>query len=255
MLRRTKLPSPPPLGRFGCSASAAAGGTSDTELGCTRLGLARGGASGAGHGAAAAVGVSVGVGVGAGAGAGALKAATGSKEGLRDWTRRRKEEEETVLVAATSAGAAAMREARPCGSDSAADGRGGGGAAAAQADDTGFGFALGLGLGLGFAVAVGLGGGGGGGERPRGGETETPERRDPSESDSPACGGEYIGGGASGRRSSARCRGRERGKPGICGRFAKLPAKTPAIPLWRSHVRTLRGARRAVRALRSPVST
>jgi hypothetical protein len=108
-----------------------------------------------------------------------------------------------VLVAATSAGTAVMREARPCGSESAAEGRGGGDAAAALADAAGFSFALGLvlslGLGLDFAVAVavclvlgrGLGGGGGGGERPWGGEAETPERRDPSESESPACGGEY----------------------------------------------------------------
>jgi hypothetical protein len=150
---------------------------------------------------------------------------TGSKEGLRDCTKRRKDEEETVLVAATSAGTAAMREARPCGSESAAEGRGGGDAAAALADAAGFGFALGLvlslGLGLDFAVAVavavavclvlgrGLGGGGGGGERPWGGEAETPERRDPSESESPACGGEYIGGGAWGAEAVLVARSRE----------------------------------------------
>lgn len=193
MLSRTKFPSAPPLGRFGCSASAAGGTTSDTELGCTRLGLVCGGASGAGHCAVAAVAISVGARVGAGVGA--LKAAAGSKEGLRDWTRRRKEEEETVLVAATSAGAAAMRETRPCGSESAAEGRGGGETAAVQADAASLGFALDLG-GLGFTVAVclglgrcsggGGGGGGGEGERPRGGEAEMSEIRDPSESESPS---------------------------------------------------------------------
>jgi hypothetical protein len=57
-----------------------------------------------------------------------------------------KEEEETVLVAATSVGAATMREARQCGSESAAKGRGGGEAAAVQAWASpwiwGFGFGL-----------------------------------------------------------------------------------------------------------------
>lgn len=242
MLSRTKFPSAPPLGRFGCSASAAAGATSETELGCTRLGLVCGGASGEGPCAAAAVAISVGAGVGAGAGA--LKAEAGSKEGLRDWTRRRKEKEETVLAAATSAGAAAMRETRPCGSESAAEGRGGGGAAAVQADVTGLGFALdlgGLGLGLGFTVAVclglgrGSGGGGGGGERPRGGEAETSEIRDPSESESPARSWEYIGvvrWGAAGLGCGGPVAvvvggaGAGAGRSG--GRIARLPAKAVA---------------------------
>jgi hypothetical protein len=138
--------------------------------------------------------------MGAGTGAGEVNAAAGSKNGLRDWTKRRKEEEEKAPVAAASAGEAAMRDVRPYGSERAADGRGAGGA-----EETGFAFGLDLGLGFDFdfAAAVGLGlgrglgggGDGGGAEWPRGGETETSERRDPSESESSACVGEYIGGG------------------------------------------------------------
>lgn len=166
----------------------------------------------------------------AGTGAGEVNAATGSKEGLRDWTRRRKEEEETVVLAAASAGAVAMREVRPCGSESAAVGRGAGDAAALDAKETGFGFGLGLGLGLDFAAALALGlgralgGGGGSGERRRGGEVETPEgRRDSLKSESASCGGEYIGGGAA-ERCSERVGWwtgrRQEGDLGeICGNF------------------------------------
>lgn len=138
--------------------------------------------------------------VGVGAGVVALKAVTGSKEGLRNWTRRRKDEDETVLVVATSAGALAMREARPCGSERAAEGRGGGDAAEEDADVTGLGLTLGLGLAFAAAVCLwlerGLGGGWGGGERRRGGEA--PEMMDPPESESPSRGGEYIGSDAVG---------------------------------------------------------
>lgn len=145
-------------------------------------------AAGVGHGAA--------LGISAGVGAGEANTAVGSKEGLRDWTRRRKEE--TVLAVAVSAEAGAMRAVRPCGSDRAAAGSGGGEEKAGVEAGTG----LGLGLGLGFEVEMGLGrglgGGGRGGERRRGGEVETSERREPSErsepseSESAAWGGEYI---------------------------------------------------------------
>lgn len=170
--------------------------------------------------------------------AGAVKAVAGSKEGLRDWTRRRKEDDEAVPEAAVRAEPAAMRAARPCGSESAAARSvGGGGGAGAGAEAAG-----GVGLSLGLVGAAGLvrclggGGGGGGGagrggERRRGGEAETSERRDPSESESAAWGREYISGGG-GRGCGSRDCGagagptREerdgRGSRGIGGKFEKI---------------------------------
>jgi hypothetical protein len=98
------------------------------------------------------------VGVRVGTGVRALKAVTRSKEGFHDWTIRRKEEEEMVLVDAISVGAATMREARQCGSESVAKGKGGGEAAAVQVWASpwiwGFGFGL---WGLTVAHAWGLG--------------------------------------------------------------------------------------------------
>jgi hypothetical protein len=178
--------------------------------------------------------------MGAGTGAGEVDAAAGSKDGLRDWTKRRKEEEEKAPVAAASAGEAAMRDVRPCGSERAADGRGAGGA-----EETGFAFGLDLGLGFDFdfAAAVGLGlgrglgggGDGGGAEWPRGGETETSERRDPSESESSACVGEYIGGG--GARSRVWWGGDAGSSEGLGGNLLGLSRQgAGSSELWRKRL-------------------